>query len=155
LLTTLPLLALAVMAANDHYIRIRWPSWLTGKLSDFAVVLVLPFLLTATYDYVLFLLRAVIPPVASRRFLKPGLTHARLAVSMGLTALVLSSINLSERCRDLYLAFLHAVDPFGVLGNYKYVVDPSDCIALVLLPAVWWWGQRTLRTRPHLPRTES
>ena len=55
LLSPLPLAALAVMILNDHVLRSRWPSWLTGKLSDFAVVLYFPFLLTATLGILLWL----------------------------------------------------------------------------------------------------
>jgi hypothetical protein len=32
----IPLLAVATMALNDHWLKQRFPSWVTGKLSDFA-----------------------------------------------------------------------------------------------------------------------
>src|SRR4051812_25547573 len=41
---------LAVLLVNDHVLKVMVPSWLTGKLSDFAGLYCLPFaLLAATF----------------------------------------------------------------------------------------------------------
>ena len=46
LLGWLPLSAMAVIFVNDT-LRLHYPCWLTGKISDFAVLLYFPFMLTA------------------------------------------------------------------------------------------------------------
>ena len=44
LTSRLSLLAIAVLLVNDHLLKARYPSWLTGKLSDFAGLYFAPFL---------------------------------------------------------------------------------------------------------------
>ncbi|MBK7890447.1 MAG: hypothetical protein IPJ84_06225 [Bdellovibrionales bacterium] len=34
----IPLTAVAILAMNDHFLKVRYPSFVTGKLSDFAGV---------------------------------------------------------------------------------------------------------------------
>lgn len=43
----LTLISLGVLLLNDHILKTLTPSWLTGKLSDFAGVFFFPFLLAA------------------------------------------------------------------------------------------------------------
>lgn len=143
LLTWLPLVGLALMAINDHWLRPRWPGLITGKLSDLGVVLFFPFLLTATIGWLAWAFNATLgrmarrlPPLATR------LTPARLTGAIVVTGLVLAAINLSTTARDLYVATLNRVDLCGLFGSFRYTADPSDCVALVLLPIVWWWGRR-------------
>lgn len=37
------LLAIVILLLNDHYLRLHYPSWLTGKLGDFAWLMFAPF----------------------------------------------------------------------------------------------------------------
>ena len=41
------LLALFLLFLNDHVLRVLWPSWITGKLGDFAWLFFAPFALAA------------------------------------------------------------------------------------------------------------
>lgn len=38
------LAALGTWALNDHLLKVRWPGWLSGKLSDVACLIVIPIL---------------------------------------------------------------------------------------------------------------
>lgn len=49
------LAAIILMFLNDHVLRVFWPSWITGKLSDFAWLFFMPFALSI-------LLAIIIPP---------------------------------------------------------------------------------------------
>jgi hypothetical protein len=70
-----PILALGLLLVNDHILKPVHPGWLSGKLSDLAVLALLPFLLLASAD----LARMAFP-----RLPAPGLTAmlASVVVSM-------------------------------------------------------------------------
>ena len=40
------IIGLIVLLTNDHYLKLEYSNWLTGKLSDFIGVLILPMVLT-------------------------------------------------------------------------------------------------------------
>ena len=46
----IPLAALALMVVNDHLLKPNHPGWVSGKLSDVAVLILLPFLFVAVAD---------------------------------------------------------------------------------------------------------
>ena len=46
----IPLVALALLVVNDHVLKATHPGWLSGKLSDVAVLALLPFVLLAAVD---------------------------------------------------------------------------------------------------------
>lgn len=50
LLHPVPLVALGMLLLNDHVLKATHPGWLSGKLSDVAVMVLLPFLLMAAAD---------------------------------------------------------------------------------------------------------
>ena len=142
-MTALPVFGLVLMVLNDGWLRVTWPNLVTGKISDFAVVLFFPFLLTASWDW-------VASAIGRARGAPPrGLGRRRLLVALAITGLALAAINLSYRARDLYVAFLGAVDFIGVYPRYHYTVDASDLVALVFLPVAWWWGERLMRRSPR------
>jgi len=141
LLGWLPLMAMGLMVFNDQVLRTGWPCWFTGKLSDFAVVLFFPFLLTATWGWIAKGITACLGrgapswPVLDHRLSRP-----RLAAAIVLTGLVLAAINLSPTCRDLYLVLVSGLDFLNLGTRHTYMVDPTDCLALALLPVTWGWG---------------
>jgi hypothetical protein len=120
--------ALALLAINDHMLKGsgHLPGWLTGKLSDFAGLVVAPALLAA-------LLR-----LSSRRALVAA--HAA-------TGLVFAAIKISPAAARAFEA-LTALTPFP----WSITVDPTDLLALpalavafrVLVPAM----ARPLPERP-------
>lgn len=129
----IPLAGLALMALNDHWLRVHWPCWLTGKLSDVGVVLYFPALLCALWGLFLW---------GCRR--DTALTPRRVYLAAAFTAFSLAAINLSVAAKDLYVAALEALDVFD-LASFRYVTDPSDCLALVFLPLAVWDGLRVAR----------
>jgi hypothetical protein len=107
------LLALALLIANDHWLKgaDMIPTWLTGKLSDLAGMLVAPVLL------------AVLLRVRSRRAL------AACHVAVGL---VFAAIQLSPACAGLWSAMM------GTIGfPWTITCDPTDLLALPLLGLSW------------------
>jgi hypothetical protein len=146
LATWVPVLGLSLLVFNDAVIKNHWPGVISGKLSDFAVVLYFPFLLTASWSLASAALRALGRKVVRRSFSPaPGLTRPRLLAGMALTTFALSAVNVSTRARDLYLELLDAIDVLGLMPGFGYTVDPTDLVGLLCLPVVWWWGNRLIR----------
>jgi hypothetical protein len=112
LLTPTWLLALVVLALNDHLLKGAGllPGAVTGKLSDLAGMLVAPVLL------------AVLLRVRSRR----GLLLCHAAVGA-----VFAAINLSPAAADAWSALMGLVWPWHV------TVDPTDLLALPALALGW------------------
>jgi hypothetical protein len=113
-----PLAALALLALNDHVLKARLHNALTGKLSDLALCFVLPLLIAA-------LLRPLWPD-----------HRARLAFGAVTAALVFTGLELSSTA-DAWLAA--ALAPFGVHATFTR--DPSDLLALALVPLAWLYGR--------------
>ncbi len=105
--------ALALLAVNDHLLKGsgHLPGWLTGKLSDFAGLVVAPALL------------AVLLRLSSRR----GLFAAHLA-----TGLVFAAIKIFPAAARAFEA-LAALTPFP----WTITVDPTDLLALPALAVAW------------------
>lgn len=113
LLTPTWLGALALLIANDHWLKGAGliPEVLTGKLSDFAGMLVAPVLLAALLG------------VRTRR--------ALLACHLA-TAAVFTGIQLSPAFAGVWSAFM------GVFGHpWVITCDPTDLIALPMLALSW------------------
>lgn len=105
--------ALAVLGINDHLLKGAGvlPGALTGKLSDFAGMIVAPVLLAAVLG------------LRSRR----GLLHCHIAVG-----LVFALINLSPACADAWSWLM------GLVGfPWAITVDPTDLLALPALALGW------------------
>lgn len=107
-------LALALLLVNDNLLKGAGavPAWLTGKLSDFAFLVVAPVLLTSLL------------PVRLRT--RRGL--AFLAVSM-----VFAAGDLSTSASNAIVALA------GRLGfRWRLWPDVTDLVALTVLPVSWW-----------------
>lgn len=102
--------ALAILAANDHLLKRAGvlPGWLTGKLSDFAFLLVAPVLV------------ACLLPVAFR---------PRRAVAMVATVGLFAAGKLSPAISQGLVAALHHV---GI--SWRLWPDPTDLVALAVVP---------------------
>jgi hypothetical protein len=50
LLHPVPLFALATLIVNDHVLKLRYPGWVTGKLSDIAGMVFFPLFLLAVIE---------------------------------------------------------------------------------------------------------
>jgi hypothetical protein len=123
------LAAIGLMLANDFILKPLAPSWLTGKLSDFAGLFFLPFLLAA-------LLALVVP--------------GRLVggVSFAVTAGGFALLKLDPAANAAALGLLN-----GLTGlTLRVMTDPGDLLALLsLVPAAWLWRRPSPVTRPVSP----
>jgi hypothetical protein len=72
-----PVLALAVLLVNDHILKPYHPGWLSGKLSDVAVLVLLPFLLLAIAD---------LAALVTARLPAPGRTALVVCVTLSVVA---------------------------------------------------------------------
>ncbi len=127
------LLALALLALNDHYLKGIGPAWLTGKLSDFAGLFYFPFL-------VIFLVSIL--PSRSSSTLRVGRATfwgvgLWFAAAKSVPWVHDQTIRLSE--------FL--------LGEVQVVLDPTDLVALVSLVPAWaLYKHMAVRPRPSFLR---
>ena len=117
-------LALVVLALNDHVWKQQWPGLVTGKLSDFAGLVLAPPLLAVL--------------LAACRVRRPA-PWALAGAGLGF-ALVKSTV----AGAGLASAALSLVTPSHVLR------DRTDLIALSALPLAWWVSRASNRsTRPR------
>ena len=110
--------ALALLVVNDHLLKggELVPGWLTGKLSDFAGLIVAPLVLSV-------LLRAR--------------TDRRRALAFGLVGGWFTAAN-------LFAPVATATTELGAaLGlSWTFWVDPTDLVALAVLPVAWQLHRR-------------
>jgi len=128
LCSPLSLSAMAVLLVNDHLLRRFWPSWLTGKLGDFAWLLFFPFALAWGW--------ALLLPRRERlvRGLAFGITGGIFALANTVPAVHAAVVNAAE----------------WALGRPVLSVrDPSDLMALVSLAAAWIMWERVPGTKMH------
>lgn len=103
--------ALLVLLINDHWLKGAGvaPAWLTGKLSDFAGMIVAPCLVAT---------------LARHELVRLGAFAA--------VALAFAAINLSTSAADVLVAVV------GRLGlDWRIWSDPTDLVALTVLPLAW------------------
>lgn len=117
-------LALATLVINDHLLKGAGvlPGWLTGKLSDFAGLIVAPVL--------------VVVLLGLRR-------DGARALAFGAVALVFSILEVSPLAAAGWDAML------GALGvPSRSWADPTDLVALAVLPIAWWVVKAGDRAEP-------
>jgi hypothetical protein len=135
LLHPLCLGAILLLLLNDHLLRRFWPSWLTGKLGDFAWLFFFPF--------VTLILLAWISPVRLCR------RNWLALAAFGLVGGVFSLAKTIPACHRLLVQVAEA--SLGMPVGWR--LDPTDLIALPTLLAAWglWRGTPELlavRLRP-------
>ncbi len=133
LCSPLSLGAMAALLVNDHLLRRFWPSWITGKLGDFAWLLFFPFVLAWVWALIL-----------------PRRENWGRGLAFGITGGVFALAKTIPACHALVVrAAEWALGcPVGL------VRDPSDLIALISLAAAWMmWERAPVReARPASPR---
>ena len=124
----LTLTAIGLMLANDLVLKPLAPSWLTGKLSDFAGLFFLPFLLAALFALV-----------------RPGRCGGIAAFAITAAGFALLKLSPAANAAALGLAN-------GLTGLHLHAVsDPTDLLALLsLLPAAWLWRRPVPPSLPAL-----
>jgi hypothetical protein len=135
-----PLVALVVLAVNDHYLKGRHllPQWLTGKLSDFGGLLFFPLLLTALGDTLLYFVTRV-----TGWRLDYSLRRWKVVAACVATAAVFTPLELSASYGAFYTRTL------GKIGfPSETYADLTDLLALTMLPLAAWLGWREIRRVP-------
>jgi hypothetical protein len=135
-----PLVALVILAVNDHYLKGRHllPQWLTGKLSDFGGLLFFPLLLTALGDTI----ACFVSRITGWR-LDYSLRRWKVVAACVATAAVFTPLELSAAYGDFYTRTL------GRIGfPSETYADLTDLLALTMLPVAAWLGWREIRRVP-------
>lgn len=126
----LTLLSIAVLLLNDHVLKVISPSWLTGKLSDFAGLFFFPFILAAGLSLLLS---------------KFDLSHQRIGqIAFGIVAIwfVLLKTTPIVNLLTAHLASLFIGAPAQI------ILDPTDLVALVVLLPTWMMWSRSQEMIP-------
>ncbi len=127
------LAALAALIVNDHWAKARWPGLVTGKLSDFAGLILTPVVLVASIELV------------ARR---PLGARAALAVAVcvgAVFALVKTWVPAAELYRECWGWLAHPIDVVYAMAHWlapatfvtappphrvSLARDPTDLVAL-------------------------
>lgn len=126
------LISIALLLVNDHVLKILFPSWLTGKLSDFAGIFFFPFIVGALLSFILNKIKLS--------------THYVGQIAFGLVFIGFGSLKLIVPVNAF--VGLAASKVYG--SPVHYALDPTDVVALVALIPAWnLWINRdeTKRTR--------
>jgi hypothetical protein len=113
------LFSIAVLLVNDHILKIYFPSWLTGKLSDFAGLFFFPILLST-------ILNMIFKPIKIRQ-------QYIALIAFSATALWFTLIKTFPFFSNLTESFLSSL----LSHPWKIVCDPTDLIALIMLLPAW------------------
>ncbi|HCR70693.1 MAG TPA: hypothetical protein DIW23_04545 [Anaerolineae bacterium] len=105
------LLSIFILLINDHVLKVYIPSALTGKISDFAGLFFFPILLSA-------ILNLVFQSFQSRKIALASFIFT--AIWFSLIKTIPFFKNLTEN-----------------IFNIQIVLDPSDLMALIMLPLAW------------------
>jgi hypothetical protein len=127
------LLSIGLLLANDHWLKASFPSWWTGKLSDFAGLFFFPFLIAPLLGLLL-----------DRKSFSPRMI-GRLAFALtGIWFTLLKTLPLANAATRALLG--------AVLGHaVQIVLDHTDLIALpVLVPAwlLWMYETQARKDKP-------
>lgn len=116
LIHPIPILAFAILAINDHYLKHLYPSMITGKLSDFAGVFVFPIFLCGLWSLI------------SRQWI----TLRSALIAIAITDLIFVSVKLVPQVTSAYVQTMSAM---GFPSHVTY--DPTDLIALTMNAATY------------------
>jgi hypothetical protein len=121
----LTVLSIAVLLLNDHVLKTYHPSWLTGKLSDFAGLFFFPFIVTAGLSLI---------------FESFKLKHQKIGqIAFCLVAIWFVSLKTIVAFNSLTSQLASAL--IGLPINF--ILDPTDLIALVTMIPAWKLWHKT------------
>jgi len=126
LLHPLSLLAAALIAFNDFYLKRSHPGLLSGKLSDFGLMFFFPVMLYAVFEWVLYVAEKVGAPVVRPRWLP--------LAACALGASYFSVIKLFAAGAALHVRLLETIVPSR---RFVATPDPTDLMALLVVPVTW------------------
>lgn len=112
---------MALMALNDHFLKHAYPSWVTGKLSDFLGVFYFPLFLAAVWC------------VIARKNLTQRLLFTTMILTAALMLLVKTDAQVTRFIEETFSHWLFRI---------RMTADPSDLISLVSLFATYGFARR-------------
>ncbi len=135
-LAPLPLTAVALMVVNDRFLKTRFHSALTGKLSDIAVCFFMPLFVSE----LLGLAFGLAPRI-------------RLTIGAVVTALLYTGLEVVPPVTAFALRWLTRVGPYvGVVRPFRMTSDWTDLFCLALIPLAVAYGLR--RVEPAYSRAD-
>lgn len=124
----LTLFSIALLLINDHLLKYICPSWLTGKLSDFAGVFFFPFIIAAGLSVFLVKFNLTSRQIGQTAF-------GFVALWFILLKMLLPANYITAQIASLLVGF-----------PTKFSLDPADLVSLlVLIPAWAIWEQVVFR----------
>ena len=132
--------ALAVMGINDAWLRRDFPNFLTGKISDVAVLIFFPFFLMALLNGA----KALIALIGGMKCVAVPTTRT-LGVTIAFTALVFTLLQISPAFVNFYLEFLMEVNVFSWMKSFRYTPDLTDLFTLPTLIVTYLYGQHRIK----------
>jgi hypothetical protein len=123
------LIAVAVLALNDHVLKAAYPGLVTGKLSDVAGCFVLPLFVSAVL--------AIATSWPAR---------IRLGAGVAMTFVLFAAIKLSPIAAAGVADILEGLWTLVGRRSGRLVADPTDLVALPLALAAYAHGVRVQRT---------
>ena len=135
--------AVGVMGINDAWLRTTYPGFITGKISDVAVLLFFPLFLAALINGA----RAALSFITASPC-RAELTPRQLTLTVGFTALVFTLLQISPDFVAFYLQFLEATNLFPWFESFRYTPDLTDLATLPTLLVTYWYGCHRTHTFP-------
>jgi hypothetical protein len=117
-------LSIALLLVNDHILKVLYPSWITGKLSDFAGLFFFPFIVAAGLGFLL------------SKYKVPSIRVGQIAFGLvGIWFILLKTLPAMNFLTTDLTSLLLGIPT-------KFVMDPSDLAALfAMFPAWIIWRQ--------------
>jgi hypothetical protein len=136
------LAAVALLAVNDHLLKGAGiiPGALTGKISDFAGIFFFPLLLTALVDTLLFVVVTAGEAIHVTIGVDYRLKRWKLIAACVVTLIAFSSIQLWQPAANIYA---QGMCELGFPS--RVTMDPTDLIALIMLPLSYAFGLSVIR----------
>jgi len=129
----LSLIALVTLLINDHFLRLYFPSWLTGKIGDLAWLYFSPFVLAA-------ILSLICPSsFRAKKIVIP-------AISFGSVLIVYTLANVSANINRSLVQFISNL----LQMQFRITRDPTDLLAL---PSIGLALLKWIRFQPTQNRT--
>jgi hypothetical protein len=136
------LLAAATIAANDLWIRPRWPGVISGKLSDCGINFLLPVVLLAVAEWIGFAARAA----RGAPFRVPGPVAVALCCLASATYFTL--LKTWPPFSAVHAQLLGALaGPLAGTRRFVNTVDPTDLWTLAVTPLAGWFLWRASQRR--------
>ncbi len=129
--SAVPLLAVAILATNDHFLKAAFHNTLTGKLSDFAGCFFLPLYVSAMLAFV------------TRWSLE-----RRMWIGAATTLSIFVPVSVSRPAADFVCRLVELIAiPLGI-GPQRIASDPTDLIAVPMICLAFLYSKKVNRCEP-------